>query len=86
MICPVRADRLNSQKPEETLGVLTQREPMCAKSLRQTSMLNRSSSPMESASNPEPKVANYVLDKIYASDAIQYNALLKSIREPERVA
>ena len=32
------------------------------------------------------KVANYVLDKIYASDAVQYNALLKSIGEPERVA
>lgn len=32
------------------------------------------------------KVAKYVLDKIYASDAIQYNALLKSIGEPERVA
>lgn len=32
------------------------------------------------------KVANYVLDKIYAADAIQYNALLKSIGEPERVA
>ncbi|ULT68710.1 AAA family ATPase [Pseudomonas sp. BC42] len=32
------------------------------------------------------KVANYVLDKIYASDAVQYNALLKSIGEPERIA
>ncbi|ATH02765.1 hypothetical protein AXX03_11055 [Pseudomonas aeruginosa] len=32
------------------------------------------------------KVANYVLDKIYASDPIQYNALLKSIGEPERTA
>ena len=32
------------------------------------------------------KVANYVLDKIYASDAVQYNALLKSIGEPERVS
>ena len=32
------------------------------------------------------KVANYVLDKIYASDKTQYNALLKSIGEPERVA
>jgi wobble nucleotide-excising tRNase len=31
------------------------------------------------------KVANYVLDKIYASDKVQYNALLKSIGEPERV-
>lgn len=30
------------------------------------------------------KVANYVLDKIYASDKVQYNALLKSIGEPER--
>jgi wobble nucleotide-excising tRNase len=32
------------------------------------------------------KVANYVLDKIYEADAVQYNALLKSIGEPERVA
>jgi len=31
------------------------------------------------------KVANYVLDKIYAADSVQYNALLKSIGEPERV-
>ncbi|WIV98557.1 AAA family ATPase [Kinneretia aquatilis] len=31
------------------------------------------------------KVANYVLDKIYASDKVQYNSLLKSIGEPERV-
>lgn len=31
------------------------------------------------------KVANYVLDKIYAADKVQYNALLKSIGEPERV-
>lgn len=30
------------------------------------------------------RVANYVLDKIYASDAVQYNALMKSIGEPER--
>lgn len=30
------------------------------------------------------KVANYVLNKIYASDKVQYNALLKSIGEPER--
>ncbi len=30
------------------------------------------------------KVANYVLDKIYDSDSVQYNALLKSIGEPER--
>jgi hypothetical protein len=27
----------------------------------------------------------YVLDKIYAADKVQYNALLKSIGEPERV-
>lgn len=32
------------------------------------------------------KVANYVLDKIYAADPIQYNALLKSIGEPERLS
>lgn len=32
------------------------------------------------------KVANYVLDKIYAADAAQYNLLLKSIGEPERGA
>lgn len=31
------------------------------------------------------KVANYVLDKIYAADEVQYNSLLKSIGEPERV-
>lgn len=31
------------------------------------------------------KVANYVLEKIYASDKEQYNSLLKSIGEPERV-
>ncbi len=31
------------------------------------------------------KVASYVLDKIYAADRVQYNALLKSIGEPERV-
>lgn len=30
------------------------------------------------------KVANFVLDKIYATDPAQYNALLKSIGEPER--
>lgn len=30
------------------------------------------------------KVANYVLDKIYAADRHQYNALLKSIGEPPR--
>lgn len=32
------------------------------------------------------RVANYVLDKIYAADAVQYNSLLKSIGEPERIA
>lgn len=32
------------------------------------------------------KVANYVLDKIYAADQDQYNALLKSIGEPERTS
>ena len=32
------------------------------------------------------KVANDVLDKIYASDKVQYNALLKSIGEPERIS
>lgn len=32
------------------------------------------------------KVANYVLDKIYAADPAQYNALLKSIGEPERTS
>jgi wobble nucleotide-excising tRNase len=31
------------------------------------------------------KVANFVLDKIYTTDPTQYNALLKSIGEPERV-
>lgn len=31
------------------------------------------------------KVANFVLDKIYATDPDQYNALLKSIGEPARV-
>lgn len=30
------------------------------------------------------KVANFVLDKIYTTDPTQYNALLKSIGEPER--
>lgn len=30
------------------------------------------------------KVANFVLDKIYTKDSTQYNALLKSIGEPER--
>lgn len=32
------------------------------------------------------KVANYVLDKIYASDPHQYNSLLKSIGEPPRLS
>ncbi len=32
------------------------------------------------------RVANYVLDKLYDSDPIQYNALLKSIGEPERAS
>lgn len=31
------------------------------------------------------KVASYVLEKLYASDKVQYNSLLKSIGEPERV-
>ena len=31
------------------------------------------------------KVANFVLNKIYATDPDQYNALLKSIGEPARV-
>lgn len=31
------------------------------------------------------RVANFVLDKIYSTDPIQYNSLLKSIGEPERV-
>jgi len=31
------------------------------------------------------KVANYVLDRIYISDKAQYNSLLKSIDEPERM-
>ena len=30
------------------------------------------------------KVANYVLNKIYASDPAQCNSLLKSVGEPER--
>lgn len=30
------------------------------------------------------KVANFVLDKIFATDSVQYNSLLKSIGEPER--
>jgi len=32
------------------------------------------------------KVANYVLNKMFAADPVQYNALLKSIGEPERLA
>jgi hypothetical protein len=31
------------------------------------------------------KVANFVLEKIYAADPDQYNALLKSIGEPARI-
>jgi wobble nucleotide-excising tRNase len=31
------------------------------------------------------KVASFVLDKIYSTDPAQYNALLKSIGEPERI-
>ena len=31
------------------------------------------------------KIANYVLDKIYISDKAQYNSLLKSIDQPERM-
>lgn len=46
------------------------------------SIFDRSIKPVEI---PEiPKLANFVLDKIYASDRDQYNALLKSIGEPER--
>lgn len=45
-------------------------------------IFDRSMKPIEI---PEiPKLANYVLDKIYAADPHQYNALLKSIGEPER--
>ncbi|MFJ9993735.1 AAA family ATPase [Pseudomonas putida] len=47
------------------------------------SIFDRSIKPVEI---PEiPKLANYVLDKIYAADPHQYNSLLKSIGEPERV-
>lgn len=47
------------------------------------SIFDRSIKPVEI---PEiPKLANYVLDKIYAADPEQYNSLLKSIGEPERV-
>lgn len=46
------------------------------------SIFDRSIKPVEI---PEiPKLANYVLDKIYAADPEQYNSLLKSIGEPER--
>ncbi|MGH9948171.1 MAG: AAA family ATPase [Pyrinomonadaceae bacterium] len=46
------------------------------------SIFDRSVKPVEI---PEiPKLASYVLDKIYAADPDQYNALLKSIGEPER--
>lgn len=48
------------------------------------SIFDRSIKPVEI---PEiPKLANFVLDKIYASDRDQYNALLKSIGEPERTS
>jgi len=46
------------------------------------SIFDRSMKPVEI---PEiPKLANYVLDKIYEKDPHQYNSLLKSIGEPER--
>ncbi|MGJ0578819.1 AAA family ATPase [Xenorhabdus bovienii] len=46
------------------------------------SIFDRSIKPIEI---PEiPKLANYVLDKIYKSDPDQYNSLLKSIGELER--
>ena len=46
------------------------------------SIFDRSIKPIDI---PEiPKLANYVLDKIYASDPDQYNCLLKSIGEPIR--
>jgi len=45
-------------------------------------VFDRSMKPIEI---PEiPKLANFVLDKIYASDPDQYNSLLRSIGEPER--
>ncbi|MDC9597777.1 AAA family ATPase [Xenorhabdus anantnagensis] len=48
------------------------------------SIFDRSIKPIEI---PEiPKLANYVLDKIYKSDPDQYNSLLKSIGESERTA
>lgn len=47
-------------------------------------IFDRSMKPVEI---PEiPKLANYVLDKIYEKDPNQYNSLVKSIGEPERVA
>ncbi len=46
------------------------------------SIFDRSMKPVEI---PEiPKIANYVLDKIYEKDPQQYNSLVKSIGEPER--
>lgn len=46
------------------------------------SIFDRSMKPLEI---PEiPKLANYVLEKIYEKDPHQYNSLLKSIGEPER--
>ncbi|WP_448166255.1 AAA family ATPase [Burkholderia ambifaria] len=46
------------------------------------SIFDRSMKPLEI---PEiPKLANYVLDKIYEKDPHQYNSLAKSIGEPER--
>ena len=46
------------------------------------SIFDRSMKPVEI---PEiPKLANYVLDKIYEKDPHQYNSLVKSIGEPER--
>lgn len=48
------------------------------------SIFDRSMKPVEI---PEiPKLANYVLDKIYEKDPHQYNSLVKSIGEPERAA
>lgn len=48
------------------------------------SIFDRSMKPVEI---PEiPKLANYVLDKIYEKDPQQYNSLLKSIGEPERAS
>ncbi|GJJ01003.1 hypothetical protein RugamoR64_15410 [Duganella rhizosphaerae] len=47
-------------------------------------IFDRSMRPVEI---PEiPKLANFVLDKMYLSDKEQYNSLLKSIGEPEREA